>query len=132
MGIAIVGSQRTETVLASFATLPHVCASSKLRPDVALLSGKSSPICRQYLGPRLPCLIIDAVTWVGCTNAWGGPPPNNTTDVFTERAMICAASTTSWMISNWKGFLRFTRDVAIPTAIAESATPGQKIGTLAL
>jgi hypothetical protein len=35
-------------------------------------------------------------------------------------------------MSNWKGFLRLMRDVAIPTAIEESATAGQKIGTFAL
>ena len=44
IGMAIVGSQSTETVLASLAMRPHVWASSKLRVEVALDSGRSRPI----------------------------------------------------------------------------------------
>src|SRR5215469_4231769 len=85
-----------------------------------------------YLWPRIVCLIMEAVISVCCRKLLGVPPPRYTTDVLTERAIVWAVSTRSWMTSNWNGFLRSIREVAIPTPIDESGILGQKIGTLAL
>src|SRR5579884_4125181 len=70
-----VESQWHVTMLASWAILPQLCASSNVQPESPPQCGASVTTCRAYLWPPGPCRMKVAVTSLCWTKFLGVPPP---------------------------------------------------------